>query len=89
MRHYYDVYCLLQDVETVRFIGTPEYLAHKEQSRAADHPIIAENEAFLLVIKATRNLYKSAYQSTHALYYQAQPDFNRILEKVGECVQSL
>jgi len=31
MRHYYDVYCLLQDVETVKFIGTPEYLAHKEK----------------------------------------------------------
>lgn len=84
MRHYYDVYCLLQDAETVRFIGTPEYLAHKEKRfRAADNPVIAENEAFLLHDKETRDLYKSAYQSTRALYYQSQPDFDMILQKIS------
>lgn len=81
MRHYYDVYCLLQDADTVQFIGTPEYLAHKEKRfRAADNPVIAENEAFLLTDKETRDLYQSAYQSTNTLYYQSQPDFDEILD---------
>lgn len=90
MRHYYDVYCLLQDAETVKFIGTPEYLAHKERRfRSADNPVIAENEAFLLRDKATGDLYKSAYQSTRALYYQSQPNFDVILKKIKEYTERL
>jgi hypothetical protein len=90
MRHYYDVYCLLQDAETVKFIGTPEYLAHKERRfRAADNPVIAENEAFLLQDKATRDFYKSAYQSTRALYYQSQPDFNDVLALFRKYIKNL
>ncbi len=90
MRHYYDVYCLLQDAETVKFIGTPEYLMHKEKRfRSADNPVIAENEAFLLRDKKMRDLYKFAYQSTRTLYYQLQPDFDEILKKIEEYVHEL
>lgn len=90
MRHYYDVYCLLQDTETVKFIGTPEYMAHKERRfRTGDNPVIRENEAFLLQDGITRDLYKSAYQSTRALYYQSQPDFNSILTLLREWASSL
>jgi hypothetical protein len=32
MRHYYDVYCLLQDKDVLAFIGTPEYKSHKENA---------------------------------------------------------
>ena len=90
MRHYYDVYCLLQDADTVKFIGTPEYLAHKEKRfRAADNPVIEENEAFLLTDKETREMYKSAYESTRALYYRSHPDFDEILKKIKEYDQIL
>ncbi|MFX8984472.1 nucleotidyl transferase AbiEii/AbiGii toxin family protein, partial [Acinetobacter baumannii] len=74
MRHYYDVYCLLQDTETLEFFGTPEYAAHKERRfRRADNQVIADNEAFLLSDPETRATYKAAYQATHALYYHSQP----------------
>lgn len=90
MRHYYDVYCLLQDAATAKFIGTPEYLAHKEKRfRSADNPVIAENEAFLLQDRETRDLYKSAYQSTRTLYYQSQPDFDEILGLFQKLVANL
>lgn len=85
MRHYYDIYCLLQDAETLAFIGTSEYKAHKERRfRSADNPIIAENEAFLLSNPKTRADYKAAYQATRALYYRSQPDFDEILAKIQE-----
>ena len=85
MRHYYDVYCLLQDAETLAFIETPEYEAHKERRfRSADNPIIAENHAFLLHAPKTRADYKAAYQSTRTLYYRSQPDFDEILAKIQE-----
>jgi len=46
MRHYYDVYSLLQRSEVQAFIGTDEYKAHKARRfRRADNPNIAQNEA--------------------------------------------
>ena len=37
MRHYYDVYCLLEHPEVIGFIGTESYHAHKaERFPAAD-----------------------------------------------------
>lgn len=83
MRHYYDVYCLLQDAETLKFIGTPEYRGHKERRfRSADNPVIAENEAFLLRDAETRAAYKAAYESKRTLYYKAQPEFDTVLATI-------
>ncbi|MCB9978544.1 MAG: nucleotidyl transferase AbiEii/AbiGii toxin family protein [Rhodospirillales bacterium] len=90
MRHYYDVFCLLQDADTLEFIGTPDYAAHKEKRfRTADNPIIAENEAFLLRDEKTRATYQAAYQATSALYYQSQPDFDAILAEIGKNLGAL
>ena len=70
MRHYYDVYCLLQDKDILEFIGTGEYKAHKERRfPKADNQNIAENEAFILSNENTFKLYEAAYKSTSALYY--------------------
>ncbi len=85
MRHYYDVYCLLQDAETLKFLGTPEYHAHKKKRfRGVDNPDIARNEAFLLNDPETKDAYRLAYQSTLALYYRKQPDFDDLLAKIRE-----
>lgn len=90
MRHYYDVYCLLKDAGTLKFIGTPEYIAHKERRfRSADNPVIAENEAFLLRDPETRKSYNAAYRSTAALYYRLQPDFSEIMAKIGEHINRM
>ena len=90
MRHYYDVYCLLLDAETLKFVGSPEYKAHKERRfRSADDQIIAENEAFLLSNSETRAAYQASYQSTRALYYRSQPHFDDILAKLKEHISSL
>ena len=90
MRHYYDIYCLLQDEETLKFIGTPEYEAHKQRRfRSEDNPIIAENEAFLLRDAKTRAFYKTSYQLTGSLYYKSQPDFDEILTKITDHINDL
>lgn len=90
MRHYYDIYCLLQDEETLKFIGTPEYEAHKQRRfRSEDNPIIAENEAFLLRDAKTRASYKTSYQETASLYYKSQPDFDEILIKITDHINDL
>lgn len=46
MRHYYDVYRLLQKSEVLDFVGTDNYKSHKEKRfRSGDNPAIAENPA--------------------------------------------
>lgn len=73
LRHYYDLYCLLESPEVQAFIGTPAYHARKkERFRAGDNLHIASNEAFLLSDRAVRDLYDSKYRETAALYYAGQ-----------------
>ncbi len=91
MRQYYDIYSLLGNTEVVKFITTPEYLAHK-QSRfpAADLEIpISQNEAFLLTDIKTRELFRKRYRNTSALYYNGQPEFETLLARIHRFIDKL
>ena len=88
MRHYYDVYRLLQELEVLEFIGTDDYTAHKKKRfRGADNPSLAENEAFLLSDPETRNTYARAYDQSRSLYYKSQPNFDVIMKALAEAVK--
>ena len=88
MRHYYDVYRLLQQPLVRKFIGTPEYISHKgKRFRKGDNPVIAENEAFLLGNPEIRKTYASAYAGSGALYYKAQPSFEDILAAFAKAMK--
>lgn len=90
MRHYYDVYELLQRKEVQDFIGTAEYREHKqERFRQGDNQNIAENEAFLLNDKENRALYIDAYRRSSALYYAAPPGFEQILDEIKQWIDKL
>ncbi len=83
MRHYYDIASLLQDPTVQAFVGTPEYLAHKERRfPAADNQLIAENEAFLLSDTDTRDRLQKAYAASAALYYRGQTPFEDLLATI-------
>ena len=90
MRHYYDVYCLLQNEDVQEFIGTTDYLAHKEKRfRSGDNPVIAENEAFLLGNPDVRAQHTAAFKVTRALYYKSQPEFDGVLEEIKGWLEKL
>jgi hypothetical protein len=91
MRQYYDVYCLLENKDVLNFIGTPEYEEHKQKRfPARDREIsIAKNEAFLLTDPAIRADFKQRYASTKALYYKGQPEFESLLERIGQHLDKL
>jgi hypothetical protein len=90
MRHYYDVYCLLQAPDVQAFIGTAAYHDHKQKRfRTGDNPRIAENEAFLLTVPDVRRLYQQAFTQTAALYYQEQPTFDEILQAIADIIETL
>jgi len=84
MRHYYDVYSLLQRPEVQAFIGAAEYQAHKtKRFRGGDNPNIAQNQAFILSDPKTRKLYAKAYADSTALYYGDKPTFEKLLEEIA------
>jgi nucleotidyltransferase AbiEii toxin of type IV toxin-antitoxin system len=79
MRHYYDVWSLLQCPEVQAFVGTEDYETHKaSRFRAGDNPDIAKNEAFILNDPTTRAAYKKAYDATSGLYYGGKPTFDQL-----------
>ncbi len=91
IRHYYDVACLLDIKDVQDFIGTKEYLEHKDRRfRGGDKEIpIQEQEAFLLKNAETRKLLEKEYQNTSALYYQGQIALDDIFKKISENLSNL
>lgn len=91
MRQYYDVYCLLTNNEVIKFIGSDEYHAHKvKRFPKVDYDIpLNQNEAFLLSGQTLRESFVKRYQSTAALYYRGQLDFNEILDRIKKALDKL
>jgi hypothetical protein len=90
MRHYYDIYELLQRSEVQKFIGTDAYKQHKQNRfRQADNQNIAENDAFFLNDAETKALYADAYERSSALYYADKPSFEQIRAEVSKWVDKL
>jgi hypothetical protein len=87
LRHYYDVYCLLGLDEIHTFMKDPEYHHRKVQRfRSGDEIIIANNPAFTLREKEIRNRFAMEYRKSNALYYQGQPDFELIMERIHQYI---
>lgn len=90
LRHYYDIYCLLNNQQVLDFIGTEAYQTHKDKRfRKADNQCIAENEAFLFSDAETRKLYDFEYQKTRDLYFEKMVPFETILERIHQYIQKL
>jgi len=90
LRHYYDVFCLLNHPAVQKFIGTSEYETHKkERFRTEDELSIVDNPAFLFRDKATLKEFESEYKKTAALYYAGQPTFTEILSRIKANIDKL
>lgn len=88
MRHYYDVYRLLEVPEVQNFIGTDDYTAHKmKRFRTGDNPVLAENEAFILSDPAVRANYSEAYERARPLFYRLCPEFGSIMDALARAME--
>jgi len=90
LRHYYDVYCLLDLQEVQEFMKTPEYQERKQlRFRTGDELVISKNSAFIMCDPEQRELFAREYRKSSALYYQGQPDFDQILARIGMHLNSM
>ncbi|WP_363356363.1 nucleotidyl transferase AbiEii/AbiGii toxin family protein [Hydrogenophaga sp.] len=90
LRHYYDVYCLLGLEEVQDFMREPAYRVRKGQRfRAGDEQVIARNPAFVLADPAQRQRFAQEYRKTAALYFQGQPPFESLLERIQQNIDAM
>lgn len=90
LRHYYDVYCLLELEEVQEFIRTPAYQTRKMQRfRSGDELTIANNPAFTLSDPEQRALFAREYEKSSALYYLGQPQFDQLIARIGLHLRNL
>ena len=83
LRHYYDVYCLLDLQEVQAFMQEQAYQDRKVQRfRSGDELVIARNPAFTLDDPEQRDLFAREYRKSSALYYQGQPNFDELLARI-------
>jgi len=85
MRHYYDVYCLLDLPEIQEFVGTPEYVKRKEERfPAKDAPEkLNKNAAFMKQSEVDFAKLESNYRATSNLYYKGQPTLKEIFDRIN------
>jgi predicted nucleotidyltransferase component of viral defense system len=86
MRHYYDVYCLLDMPEIKNFLGTEAYIKRKlERFPKLDEPEkLKSNPAFQITDKKDFDLLSANYKATENLYYQGQPQWELILKRIKQ-----
>ncbi len=90
LRHYYDVYCLLDVDRIKKFIGTESFKQRKqERFPAAEELCIAKNPAFLFENLDEFEKLKKEYKATAALYYAGQPSFAAIASRIKEHLNEL
>jgi len=90
LRHYYDIYCLLESDDVKDFIKTDKYVERKEKRfPTKDNKEINQNPAFLLSDKATRGIFEREYVSKADLYFGDQVPFGEIMERMSAFVDEL
>lgn len=80
LRHYYDVSQLLKLKRVQKFIGSKEYIGHKQKRfRENDEQDLRKNEAFILSDPTVRKKYNTDFLKSKDLYFKGQPNFDGFL----------
>jgi len=89
LRHYYDVYKLLESDRVTSFIGTDKYKERKAQRFRSENQDIASNDAFTLPNLDVRRIYEQEYLKNAGLYYRGQVSFQEILDRISQFIPKL
>lgn len=89
IRHYYDLYQLLDRKDVQDFIGTPEYQDYKRERFKSLDTNLSQSEAFKISDKEDRKLFEKEYERSKGLYYQGRPTLDDILQKFASNLSRL
>ena len=83
MRHYYDLYKLLERDDVQAFIGTDEYEDFKKERFGRDDTRVRNSGGFNLS-PDDLNVFERAYARSEGLYFRGRPSFQEILARFAE-----
>lgn len=85
IRHYYDVYMLLQNERILNFISTEDYIAYKAEKFGRDDELdLCKNPAFLLSEAGELDTFSKLYDQKSEIYFGNHPQFCEILELIKQ-----
>lgn len=88
-RHYYDVYQLLGEERVQAFLGSEEYMAHKNSKFRSEEADIKNNPAFTMPDIEVRAKYAARLKNSSSLYFYGQPTLDEILARLKEYLGKL
>ena len=84
LRHYYDLYCLLNQPDVQSFIGTNNYQKYKKERLKKLSDSVRNHEAFILSDSQERKILEREYLNQENLYYKGQIPFLKILDRIKD-----
>ncbi|MGM9455279.1 nucleotidyl transferase AbiEii/AbiGii toxin family protein [Legionella bozemanae] len=90
IRHYYDVYQLLQTEQVKNFLSTDDYYTYKQEKFGILNELdLTKNPAFQLSEPGEVDKFSSLYQKKVEIYFGDTPPFEKIIEYIKNYVSTL
>jgi hypothetical protein len=89
IRHYYDLYQLIERPDVQAFIGTEEYENFKKERFGSDDTKVSNSDALTLVHPEDRQLFEKEYDRSASLYFKGRPSLADILTRMGRDLERL
>jgi predicted nucleotidyltransferase component of viral defense system len=90
IRHYYDLYQLIEREDVQSFIATNEYHNFKQEHFGKTDDIVIKNsDAFKFSDQKDRIIFDDAYSRSENLYYKGRPNFQQILDRINQDIEKL
>lgn len=89
IRHYYDLYQLINLSDVQAFIETPEYEEFKKERFGGDDIRVSNSDALKLGDPLDRALFEKEYTRSASLYYRGRPTLSEILERMAQDLERL
>ena len=85
IRHYYDIYQLLNTERVKQFVGTETYQSYKlEKFGTLDELDLTKNPAFQLAEPGEIDKFSTLYQKKAEIYFGAIPSFEKIIDYIKD-----
>lgn len=82
IRHYYDLYQLIERKDVQNFIGTPEYLSFKKEHFGREDLRVSNSDAFRLSKPEDKKTFEIEYGRSESLYFKGRPSLAEILTRL-------
>jgi hypothetical protein len=89
IRHYYDLYQLIQRSDVQSFIGTNEYEQFKKERFKSDDTKVSNSDALKLSDPDDLKIFESEYHRSEGLYYFGRPTLKEIITRFAKDLDRL